>query len=191
MHSAAPQKMDALHDALQAHLRSVAADPRVLSGFAGDKQLFADTQNYVLTHWFETKHMLSLDDQEYVRMITDMRGIGHRWKGRARDFKGQYFKTRVEDGVIQGWSSRQHRYVLVMPWAFGAVLKSFFDEFNKAVATVNPAKKARLDAYNEELERDYESTAGQRAETRSLNERPHRRSLNGRRNHFVSVPKTV
>ena len=136
-------------------------------------------------------HVMSVKDEEYARMMVDVALQGGRFKGRARDFRGQYFKTIFDDGVVKGWSLRVHKYVLVVPWSFGRLAMVFFHQINKQMALSDAAKASRLHAHEEELTRDFSATIGKRANDRTLNLRPHRAKLNGRRNHFVAVPKVL
>ena len=163
----------------------------LLHAIGGDDSLASSMKEYILKH--PAQHVMSLKDEEYLNMLQEAQITGRRsrWKGRARDFKGQFFRTKFEDGVMQGWSLRQHKYVLVVPWSFGQILKMFCDNFNEHLVKHDPSRRARLCAHHTELERNYDATAGQRAEGRSLNDRPHRQLLNGRRNHFVAVPKPI
>ena len=163
-------------------------DDVLVRAIGGDVSLASSIKEYILKH--PTQHVISLKDEVYLNMLQEAQITGRsRWKGRARDMKGQFFKTKFEDGVMQGWSLRQHKYVLVVPWSFGQIFKMFCDDFNEHLAKHDPNVRARLCAYNTELDRNYHVTAGQRAEGRSLNDRPHRQLLTGRRNHFVPVPK--
>ena len=177
-----------LSAAVRSYLNNI-PDDALRAGFGGDSDTLDRNKDYVFSN--VTGHIVSVYDDEYMRMLHEVRTAGPRWKGRARDFKGQYFKTKYQDGVIQGWSLRQHKYVLVVPWSFGQHLKCFFDKVNAQIVRNDPVKSARLAAYNTDLQRNYEATSGQRATARHLNERPHRQQLNGRRNHFVSVPSLI
>lgn len=173
---------------MRSHLTNVPRDA-IKAAFNGDEVTLGRNMDYVLNNI--TGHVVSVYDDEYLRMLNEAHVYGTRWKGRARDFKGQYFKTKYKDGVIQGWSLRQHKYVLVVPWSFGMHLKHFFDTFNAQVAKDDSVKQARLAAYHTELQRDYEASAGQRATERRSKELPHRQRLSGRRKRFVTVPKLI
>jgi len=162
----------------------------LLHAIGGNDSLASSIKEYILKH--PAQNVMSLKDEEYLNMLQEARITGRCcWKGRARDFKGQFFKTKLEDGVMLGWSLRQHKYVLLVPWSFGQILKMFCDNFNEHLVEHDPSRRARLSAYHTELERNYDATTGQRAEGRFLNNRPHRQLLNGRRNHFVAVPKPI
>jgi len=184
-------KLDALN-ALRIDLHVYFSRPdngTVRDAFGGDEHHIASNKAYLINN--PCDHIMSLKDEEYAAMVADARCSGPQWKGRARDLKGQFYKTRFEDGVVQGWSLRMHKYVLVIPWSVQKEVNVMFEAFNDKLAKRDGGIQEILHKQRNEQQRDYYLTAGRRATDRCLTDRPHRQSLEGRRNHFTSVPKTL
>lgn len=162
----------------------------MLAAFNMDSCIMNATIDAISAQFTREIHLMNVTDAEYREMVRDARRMGPRWKGRTRDLKGQLCKTRYEANVMWAWSHRIHDWTVVLPWSFGNMLTPLVAKVN-AVACQDLNNKRRLDTHLQELERDYASSANERAQLRRLTTRVHRQHLTGRRNHFVSVPKTV
>ena len=120
--------------------------------------------------------VLNVDAATFGAMLRDASaGKGRR----VRDHKGQFCKTKFDDGILRAYKDRE--WVLVLPWSVGRLVRAYFDDLHKN----NP-----LPNMNQWSERDYAATVGMRAADRGLSSRPHRNGLLGRRNHFAPVPLT-
>ena len=99
---------------------------------------------------------------------------------RVRDHKGQYCKTKYDNGILRAYKDRQ--WVVVLPWSVGRLVRAYFEDVHKNNELPSVSK-------TEWSDRDYAATVGMRAAERGLASRPHRNGLLGRRNHFAPVPK--
>ena len=147
------------------------------------------------------RHTMSLKDDEYFALCIQARSVKNttKWKGRARDYKGQFYQTKYEDDVLLGFSHRTYKWVLVIPQGLSELIAPFVYQYNKLIERHtmgfdkgHASKMAQLASKQQTmLERDYSETQGKRAAERGLNLHTHRKGLCGRRNHFVAVPKTL
>tara|TARA_B110000046_G_scaffold90577_1_gene98559 strand:- start:794 stop:1360 length:567 start_codon:yes stop_codon:yes gene_type:complete len=136
----------------------------------------------------ECKHLLSLFDDDFreKRRLAIVGGVS--WKDRGRDRKGQLFRMRMRDGQLMGWSADVHTWVVVLPFSLQTVLCNWLQTFYQQCDETTKAAYAK---YEQALTRDYAATVGERATERGLFDVHHRRALDGRRNHFVKVPKAL
>ena len=146
--------------------------------------------NAISTLFARELHLINVNDVDYVRLVRDARSTGERWKGRTRDMKGQFCRTKYQANVVWGWSHRIYDWTVVLPWSFGKMLAPLAAQIN-SVACEDACNVRRLDPHAQDLQRDYSSTVNRRAHDRSLTTRVHRQHLTGRRNRFVAVPKVV
>ena len=162
----------------------------LLSAFNMEQTLLDANINAISTLCARELHLINVNDVDYVRLLGDGRAGGERWKGRTRDMKGQFCRTKYRADVVWGWSHRIYDWTVVLPWSFGKLLTPLAAQIN-AVACKDIHNMRRLDAHTQDLQRDYSSTVKQRAHERCLTTRGHRQHLTGRRNCFVAVPKLV
>lgn len=135
----------------------------------------------------ECPHLMSLKDDEFrLKRHAGLNG-NSAWKDRARDRKGQLYRVCMDKGRLMGWSAHMQTWVIIIPQSLQSVmaqwLKSFYEQYGDSQTQLAFAK------YQESLGRNYADTVGQRAEKRGC--AVHRRHLDGRRNHFVKVPKPL
>lgn len=136
----------------------------------------------------ECKHMLSLfDDDFYEKRRAAIVG-GASWKDRGRDRKGQLFRMCMRDGQLMGWSADAHAWVMILPCSLQLVLCNWLKTF---YGHCDESTKVAYAKYEKALTRDYATTVGERAMKRGLFDVHHRRALDGRRNHFIKVPKPL
>ena len=170
-------------------IRSLDAEA-LLTAFNMEPSLLDANINAISTLFTRELHLINVNDVDYVRLVRDPRSTGERWKGRTRDMKGQFCRTKYRANVVWGWSHRIYDWTVVLPWSFGKMLTPLVAQIN-SVACKDIHNVRRLDAHAQDLQRDYSSTVNQRAHDRSLTTRVHRQHLTGRRNRFVAVPKLV
>ena len=165
----------------------------MLSAFDMDSSLLASNVKAIsgLFSFGREVHLMNVEDDEYSLLLKDARRTGTRWKGRTRDFKGQFCKMKYEQGVLWAWSHRIFDWTVVLPWTFGQLIMPLTEEINQHAVTHNFKAESRLDAYEQDILRNFATSSGQRADYRLLSSRVHRQHLSGRRNHFVMVPKQL
>ena len=142
----------------------------------------------LLKHTAECKHVLSLHDEDFCIKRSAAIARGPAWKDRGRDRKGQLFKMTLCDGLLRGWSAEVHEWVLVVPYSLQSVVFQWLSSF---YAQCNESTRKAFAKYEASLKRNYAATVGERATNRGLFDLQHRRCLEGRRNKFVKVPKTL
>jgi hypothetical protein len=136
----------------------------------------------------ELSYVFSLLDTEYVSLHESAKASrDNDWKGRARDFRGQFFRvTATDSGLLRGWSPKAQTLTYVIPHSLQKVMYEWLKQFyNKC----DDSTKANFRKHDESLKRDYSATKGQRAYERGSHDIAHRRGNTGRRNKFVPVPK--
>ena len=172
--------------ALARGVRKMRREP-MLSAFNGDEALLDANIKAICSLSGREVHLMNVRDGEYARLFEEARSIGARWKGRTRDFKGQFCSLKYEANVLWGRSHRTFDWTVVLPWTFGQLLLPLSYEINSTVVRNDPQARARLAAHEQEMRRNYQTSSGLRAEHRKLADRVHRQILTGRRNHFVRV----
>ena len=136
----------------------------------------------------ECKHVLSLFDEDFLQKRLAALAGGDAWKDRGRDRKGQLFRLALHEGLLHGWSSEMHTWVIVVPHSLQVVVYNWLKDF---YAHCNEPTKQAFAKYEASLNRDYAATLGERATNRGLFDIQHRQFLEGRRNKFVKVPKPL
>ena len=142
----------------------------------------------LLKNTHECKHVLSLHDEDFLQKRLAALAGGSAWKSRGRDRKGQLFRLVFREGLLQGWSSETHTWVIVVPHSLQIVVYDWLKNF---YAQCNDQTKEAFAKYESSLTRDYAATVGERATNRGLFEIQHRQCLDGRRNKFIKVPKPL
>lgn len=161
----------------------------MLAAFGMDPSLLASNIEAISNLFGREVHLMNVQDDEYSQLLQNARLAGTRWKGRTRDFKGQFCKMKFERDVLWAWSHRIHDWTVVLPWTFGQLLTPLVAQMNDDAVRNNLNAQWRLNVYERDSVRNYSTTTGRRSQHRMLSSKVHRQHLTGRRNHFVSVPK--
>ena len=142
----------------------------------------------LLKNTYECKHVPALFDEDFPQKRVAALAGGDAWKSRGRDRKGQLFRLVFREGLLHGWSSETHTWVIVVPHSLQIVVYNWLKDF---YAQCNEPTKQAFAKYEASLNRDYAATVGERATNRGLFDIQHRQLLDGRRNKFVKVPKPL
>eukprot|EP00966_Prymnesium_polylepis_P092747 2146847-Prymnesium_polylepis.1 len=85
----------------------------LLSAFNMEPCLLDANINAISTLFARELHLINVNDADYVRLLCDARSTGERWKGRTRDMKGQFCRTKYRADVVWGWSHRIYDWTVV------------------------------------------------------------------------------
>ena len=110
----------------------------------------------LLKNTHECKHVLSLHDDDFLQKRAAALAAGDGWKSRGRDRKGQLFRLVFREGLLQGWSSETHTWVIVVPHSLQIVVYNWLKNF---YAQCNDETKEAFAKYEASLPTDLPSSA--------------------------------